>query len=227
MKMTLRCMPFGVAALLAASAMAQATASFAIDGNGIRPSLAAVEQRKAEHEQIRHARETLKAQQIKDEAACYQRFAVDDCLRAVRAKVRDAEARLRTQEILLNDAERKEKAADRLKAIEEKQRSLPDQPAQEKNPRAVLRKSPSNQVQRDQDAALRADKQRSRAQQQADELERRTADNAERAAQARTRHAEKLKAAEERRARVEKAQADAAAHHGKSAAPLPAGSQAP
>lgn len=220
--MILQCLALSLAALLAASAMAQAPVSSGEDA-GKHPHAAAAAQRKAEHERIRHEREALKAQQVKEEAACYQRFAVEDCLRAVRARGRDAEGRLRTQEIMLNDAERKEKAADRLKAIEEKQRPAP---AEAKGPDAVVRKPPATQAQRDHDAALRAEQQRSRVQKQADEQARRAADSAERAAQARTRHAETLKAAEERRARVEKARADAAAQGRKPAAPLPAGSDA-
>jgi len=220
--MILRCLALSLAALLAVSAMAQTPVSSEEDA-GKHPYAAAAAQRKAEHERIRHEREALKAQQVKEEAACYQRFAVEDCLRAVRARGRDAEGRLRTQEIMLNDAERKEKAADRLKAIEEKQRPAP---AEAKGPDAVVRKPPATQAQRDHDAALRAEQQRSRVQKQADEQARRAADSAERAAQARTRHAETIKAAEERRARVEKARADAVAQGRKPAAPLPAGSDA-
>lgn len=219
----LRCLALSLAALLAAPAMAQAPISSEEDA-GKHAHAAAAAQRKAEHERIRHEREALKAQQVKEEAACYQRFAVEDCLRAVRARGRDAEGRLRTQEIMLNDAERKEKAADRLKAIEEKQQR--PAPAEAKGPDAVLRKPPATQAQRDHDAALRAEQQRSRVQKQADEQARRAADSAERAVQARTRHAETIKAAEERRARVEKARADAAAQGRKPAAPLPAGSDA-
>jgi len=219
----LRCLASSLAALLAASAMAQAAPAAPEEEAGSHPHAAAAAQRKAEHERIRHERDVLKAQQVKDEAACYQRFAVEDCLRGVRARARDAEGRLRTQEIMLNDAERKEKAADRLKTIEEKQRPVP---AEAKGPDAVLRKPPTTQAQRDHDAALRAEQQRSRVQRQTDAQARRAADSAERAAQARTRHAETLKAAEERRARVEKARVDAEAQGRKPAAPLPAASEA-
>ena len=221
--MILRCLVPSLAALLAASAMAQAAPAAPEEEAGSPPHAAAAAQRKAEHERIRHERDALKAQQVQDEAACYQRFAVEDCLRGVRARARDAEGRLRTQEIMLNDAERKEKAADRLKAIEEKQRPVP---AEAKAPDAVLRKPPATQAQRDHDAALRAEQQRSHVQKQTDGQARRAADSAERASQARTRHAETLKAAEERRARVEKARVDAEAQGRKPAAPLPAASEA-
>ena len=73
----------------------------------------------AEHERIQRERYAVQAQRQTEEAACYRRFTVEDCLRGVRARSRDALARLRTQEIELNDAERREKAAARRQSIEE------------------------------------------------------------------------------------------------------------
>lgn len=194
---------------------------------------AAVAQRKAEHERIHRERDAVKAKRQRDEAACYQRFAVEDCLRGVRAGVREAEGRLRTQEIELNDAERREKAAERLKSIEEKQAgAAPARPsAGGSSPDATLRKAPhepeSMKSQRDQEALHRAQQQRSRVQQQAQEQAARSSGSAQRAAQARSRHEQALKAAEERRARVEKSRAEAAAQGRKPAAPLPPASSAP
>lgn len=182
--------------------------------------------RKAEHQRIRHERDAIQSQRLKDEAVCYRQFAVEDCLKAVRAQVRVAEARLRAQEIDLNDAERKEKAADRLKSIEEKQRPVPAADAAAGGPPgATLRKptadSQATKAQRDQAAQQRAQQQRSRAQKQEHEQAAHSAESADRAAQARSRHAETLRAAEERRARVEKAKAEAAAKGRAPAAPLP------
>lgn len=203
------------------SVWAQAVA--APEDNGLAIAAA---HRKAEHERIRHEREALSAMRQKEEAACYQRFAVEDCLRGIRAKARDAEDRLRAQEVGLNDAERKEKAAERLRSIEEKQKAVPAMPPAGKGADAVLRKTPTDpqttKAQRDHDAEQRAQQQRSRAQVQASEQATRAAVSADRAAKARARHAEALKAAEERRARVGKSQADAAAQGHKPAAPLPA-----
>jgi hypothetical protein len=200
-------------------------------GAGSSRTTAAAAHRKAEHERIRHERDAIKAQRVKDEAVCYQRFAVEDCLKAVRAQVRDAETRLRLQEIDLNDAERKEKAAERLKSIEEKQRPVPASAAVGGGPDAVMRKPAAahpqaSQAQRDHDAQLRAQEQRSKVQKQAQEQKSRAAESADRAAQARARHAETLKAAEEHRARMEKSRADAAAQGRKPAAPLPPASAA-
>lgn len=56
----------------------------------------------------------------KQEAACYARFAVNDCLRKVRAHQRKARDVQRRQEILLKDAERKEKAQQKLEQLKEK-----------------------------------------------------------------------------------------------------------
>lgn len=189
---------------------------------------AAAQQRTAEHERIRREREALRVQRQQDESACYQRFAVEDCLRRVRAGVRDAEARLRMQEIELNDAERKEKAAERLKIIEERQRAAPA-PLPASSDAAVLRSNPRSTkgdmgTQRERDAAQRAQEQRSRVQKQTQEQAAHTTENARRAAEARERHARTLQAAQERRARVEKSRAEAQAQGRVPAAPLPSAS---
>lgn len=218
----------GFACVLAAPAPAQSGAPAGVPQGSPQ---AAAAQRKAEHDRIRHERDAIKARRQQDEAACYQRFSVEDCLRGVRAGARDAESRLRAQEIELNDAERKEKAAERLKSIEEKQRAVvPEGPsAGASAPDALLRKPHDPQgmkSQRDQEAGQRAQQQRDRVQKQAEERAAHNATNAERAAQARERHAAALKAAQERRARIEKSQAEAAAQGRKPAAPLPAASAA-
>ncbi len=185
--------------------------------------------RKTEHDRLHREREAIKAKRQQDESACYQRFSVEDCLRGVRAGVRDAEARLRVQEIELNDAERKEKAAERLKSIEEKQRAVPESAtAGSGAASAVLRKPLQDpqalKSQRDHEAEQRAQQQRSKVQKQAQEQAARASGNAERAAEARARHAQTLQAAQERRARIEQSRAEAAAQGRVPAAPLPAGS---
>lgn len=187
-------------------------------------------QRKAEHERIRDERAALKSQRQRDESACYQRFSVEDCLRGVRAQAREAEVRLRNQEFALNDAERKEKAAERLRSIEEKQSAVRAAPSAGEGGGATLRHPPrgaepaASRAQREQDAERRALVQRDRTQAQAHEQSVRNADSAERAAKARARQEEAVKAAQERRARVEKARADAAAAGRVPAAPLPTAS---
>lgn len=212
-----------LAALLAlpvAPVWAQAT-----DGAQDGAAAAAAAHRKAEHERIRHEREALAAVRQKEEAACYKQFAVEDCLRSVRTKARETGDRLRAQEVELNDAERREKAAERLRSIEEKQKAVPPSTSRGQGTDASVRKTPadpaSTKAQRDHDAEQRALSQRDRVQQHDNEQAARAATQADRAAQARVRHAEALKAADERRARVEKSQADAAAKGHPPAAPLP------
>ena len=54
------------------------------------------------------------------EAECYLRFAVTDCLRQVRRERRVVLDKLRRQEVLLNDQERKQKGLEQLEVIREK-----------------------------------------------------------------------------------------------------------
>lgn len=56
----------------------------------------------------------------KQEAACYARFAVNDCLRKVRARQRADRDVQRRKEIELKDADRKEKAQQKLERLTEK-----------------------------------------------------------------------------------------------------------
>lgn len=200
-----------------------APASAATLSEGDPAPSAAAAHRKVERDRIAREREALNARRQEDEAVCYQRFAVEDCLRGVRAKARAGQDRLRAQEIELNDSERREKAAERLRAIEDKQTAMP--PAGKRTD-AQVRKSPADpdvaKVQRDQDAHQRAQQQNSRAQAQASEQAARAAATADRAAQSRAKHAQAVQAAQERRARVEKSKADALAQGRKPAAPLPA-----
>ena len=54
------------------------------------------------------------------EIACYQRFAVNDCLLDSRRTEREIMADLRRQEILINDAQRKRRAARQLLRADER-----------------------------------------------------------------------------------------------------------
>ncbi len=55
-----------------------------------------------------------------NEALCYLRFAVNDCLRGARNLRRDVFADLRRQELSLSSAEAKRKGADSLRRLEER-----------------------------------------------------------------------------------------------------------
>lgn len=67
-----------------------------------------------EHTRIRQSRAAEQARFAALEARCYRRFAVNDCLIEVRARRRDVLSDLRRQEISLNDAERKRRAAEQI-----------------------------------------------------------------------------------------------------------------
>lgn len=54
------------------------------------------------------------------EKACYGKFSVTDCVDAARTRRRAALADLRRQEVALNDADRRRKGAERLRAIEDR-----------------------------------------------------------------------------------------------------------
>ncbi len=68
----------------------------------------------AERTRIQTEREITQTQFAAREALCYQFFAVNDCLSRVRHARRDILADLRRQELVLNSAEAKRKAADQL-----------------------------------------------------------------------------------------------------------------
>ena len=72
------------------------------------------------HQQIQKARSAEETRFSDQERACYERFAVNDCLKQVRVKRRSALEDLRRQEVFLNDLERRKKAADQLELIQEK-----------------------------------------------------------------------------------------------------------
>jgi len=86
------------------SAQAQAT-----------PSFTEVERARIERER---SAEMLRQQQV--ESACYQRFAVNDCLLESRVKHREVMADLKRQEITLNDRERRLRSSEQLRRIEDK-----------------------------------------------------------------------------------------------------------
>jgi colicin import membrane protein len=56
----------------------------------------------------------------KEEAGCYQRFAVNDCLREVKVRRRAVLEELRRQEILLNEADRKKRMTEQIRRADER-----------------------------------------------------------------------------------------------------------
>jgi hypothetical protein len=84
------------------------------------PLSAAPLQVQQEHVRIQRSRMQVHAEEEQANSACYQKFAVTDCLREVRAKNRLVLDELRRQEVILNDLERQTQAIEALNKIEDK-----------------------------------------------------------------------------------------------------------
>jgi colicin import membrane protein len=84
------------------------------------PQPGSEEHTRQERERITAQRKSIEDNFATEQAACYQRFAVNDCLQDSRVRRRDALADLRRQEISLNDAERKQRGAQQTRKVEEK-----------------------------------------------------------------------------------------------------------
>lgn len=69
---------------------------------------------------IAETRTRYEAQFRAQEIACYQRFAVNDCLIESRRTEREVMADLRRQDVLINDTQRKRRAAEQLLRTDEK-----------------------------------------------------------------------------------------------------------
>jgi len=186
----------------------------------------------AERGRIAAERSRLEAEYHARERACWGQFAVNDCLSDARAQRRSALADLRRQEISLNDAQRKQRGAERVRAIE--QRSAGPVPA----PAASAPRLRNEQGQRDAKAAQRAAGQAARAAEHSaratpgplahrragrvkDEMARREEERSRRAEQA-ARNAERRQALQqEAKERQEALQRRLAARHKPPARPLP------
>ncbi|MGN1056051.1 MAG: hypothetical protein ACI4QS_04955, partial [Comamonas sp.] len=118
----LSCLALG---LLGVSAQAQ-TSESATPSDDAQAHQAQLQQRATlraqERAEIIAKRAEIEAQKQAAEKECWQKFAVESCLRTVRAQAREQDKPLREQELRLNSEERQEKSAERLRAIEQKQR---------------------------------------------------------------------------------------------------------
>ncbi|WP_426146188.1 hypothetical protein [Polaromonas sp. DSR2-3-2] len=74
----------------------------------------------AQRSAIAAERGSLEAGFLSEDAACYKKFAVNNCLENVNARRRAIMADLRRQEILLNDEQRKSKAEQQIRKSQEK-----------------------------------------------------------------------------------------------------------
>ena len=169
------------------------------------------QQRAQERQDILHRRSQIDARRVEGEKACWQRFAVDNCLREVRAQAREQDTALRERELRINSEERQEKASERLRAIEQKQRekhapapmtSSTKQGAQPavKTPAELAREQQERQTAAQQRAAAQAQREAAHT---AGVAEREAKSEAERAQRVQALQAlqDKQKAAEARRAR--------------------------
>ena len=74
----------------------------------------------AQRRAISAERDRLERGFLTEDATCYKKFAVNNCLGNVNVRRRESMAELRRQEILLNDEERKIKGAEQFRRTEEK-----------------------------------------------------------------------------------------------------------
>lgn len=74
----------------------------------------------AERSRIQAERDKVEERFARDEAACYQKFSVSDCLIQARTARRELISDLRRQELSLNAADARRRGAEQLSRIEEK-----------------------------------------------------------------------------------------------------------
>ncbi|WP_341904616.1 hypothetical protein [Polaromonas sp. YR568] len=91
----------------------------------------------AERSRIAADRARLEAGFLAEDAACYKRFAVNNCLAEVNVRRREAMADLRRQDIELNDLDRRARAAEQLRKTEEKSSPQALRDAEERRAKAV------------------------------------------------------------------------------------------
>ena len=72
-----------------------------------------------------------------EEATCYTKFFVNSCLNAIKPRRREAMTDLRRQEIALDEGQRKQKAADQIRKIDEKSSPEVQQQAAERRAQAL------------------------------------------------------------------------------------------
>ena len=77
-------------------------------------------------------RQQLQSGFAAEDAVCYSRFAVNNCLRDVDARRKASLADLRRQDVVLNDQERKRRGAEEIQRIETKQTGVSQQELAEK-----------------------------------------------------------------------------------------------
>jgi colicin import membrane protein len=118
----------------------------------------------AERERIRSERTAAELRFAAAQRECRARFAVNDCLEKVRREHAAVDADLRRQELVLNEAERRRRSAERQQAIDERNSPASRQQAEERRQRA-LQDRQDRERRAAEKAAGRAADQAARAQQ--------------------------------------------------------------
>jgi hypothetical protein len=103
----------------------------------------------ARHAAIRAERSRLEEGFLTEQAACYKKFAVNNCLDQINSRRREAMADLRHQEILLNDEERRLKGAQQIRRTQEK--SSPEKLREEADRRAKAVEDYQDRLAREKD----------------------------------------------------------------------------
>ena len=156
----------------------------------------------AERARIDRERQANEARHVQERAACYQRFAVEDCLRESRRQLRSQTDDLRRQESALNDMQRKRRGAEQLQRLDEKQAAPAGPDARQRQ--EALDAQRAREERAADHARSRADMEAQAPQNRAD-FQARQRERAEDAASATQRRAE----APQARERYERKQADA------------------
>jgi hypothetical protein len=117
-----------------------------------QPTPAAGVDAQAERSRLQAERAALQAQYLEQQRACYQRFAVNDCLRQAKQAQRLRSDELRRQELVLNDAQRKRQALSQIDTIEAN-----FSPARQQEQAQKERQAQDDQAQRERDAQERLD----------------------------------------------------------------------
>lgn len=169
------------------------------------------EQRAADKADIAQQRRAIAERQKPLEAACYQKFAVENCLKDLRDQARAQEKPLRDRELQLNAAERREKSDERLRGIEQKMNEPRTPPVMQATPRKPLtgqgqppQRTPAD-VERDR-AAINAEAQQ-RAQDQVQRAQSKQSQQVEHVQSEAERRANAQKAAQQRQEEAAKAKA--------------------
>ncbi len=168
-------------------------------------------------DEIARQRQAVAAELAQQEAACHQRFAVEDCLRRVRSAARERDNLLWRQELELGEAERRARAAQRLQSIEERDGAQHVAPPPSQPPQ----RNPADNAEREQQARERAAQARQRQAAHAAEQQRRAQEQAERLEQSRQRYEARQQKARERREQHERQRAQEASEGRVPARPLP------